>query len=207
MKQFLRYQISGMVFIGWVIIFYAVNYDSFLEGLRSIVLQDNSLALGGFVSALPIGVLIHQFSVLIKNCILANDCKFFSDHPSLFNLQALDGKNSEQAKYILERISNLNSFYYVRFDNGLLAPFFSIIFFLSFDAVDLNLLNISYAFTIAFFIACITVFYIYKIREELEYYFNLLDSLEISSNGDIPLVVNSCQCPFPKIIKIKINFK
>ena len=123
MKQFLRYQISGSVFIFWIVVFYygkdtanpidliKIIYTK-LDGIKSIL---------GFVSALPIGVLIHQISVQIKNCIIGQIWKEFIDFPKESRINS----SSENKTYILDRISNLNSFYYVRFDNGLLAPFFS----------------------------------------------------------------------------------
>lgn len=125
MKQFLRYQISGMVFITWVVIYYyGSKTGNTLDLLCKILSNDLNLALSGLVSALPIGILIHQFSVVLKNWMVAKvvRCEHFSDCPDTFAVHGLNSDNYEYTKYLLERVSNLNSFYYVRVDNGLLAP-------------------------------------------------------------------------------------
>ena len=116
MKQFLRYQVSGMVFIIWIIIFYyGSKTDNTLELLRTIVKTDVNLPLSGLVSALPIGVLIHQFSVVLKNWAFSKvpGWQHFSDHPATIAVHGLYSEKQEYTKYLLERVSNLNTFYYV----------------------------------------------------------------------------------------------
>ena len=123
MKQFLRYQISGSVFIFWIVIFYYGKDTSNPTELIKMIYQktDGIKAILGLVSAMPIGVLIHQISVQIKNWIVGQFWKEFSDYPNRYRINS----ENKSKDYILERISNLNSFYYVRFDNGILTPFFS----------------------------------------------------------------------------------
>jgi hypothetical protein len=60
-------------------------------------------------------------------------CEDLSDMPEKCHFKKLKKRDNgidriEYAKYILEKISNLNSFYYVRFDNGFLSPFLALIF-------------------------------------------------------------------------------
>ena len=123
MKQFLRYQISGSVFIFWIVIFYfGKDTSNPIELVKMIYLKiDGMKSIIGLISALPIGVLIHQISVQIKNWIIGQFWKEFNDYPNEHKINS----SSDNKMYILDRISNLNSFYYVRFDNGFLAPFFS----------------------------------------------------------------------------------
>lgn len=137
MKQFLRYQISGSVFILWVIIFYVTgdyNGSVLVSNFRPYIGTINIFTLG-LAIALPIGVLIHQLSVLLKNYVFGKVNQFnlseLSDYPDKIVINKFSdtaGKNNDKVNYCLERISNLNTFYYVRFDNGVLAPFLSIIF-------------------------------------------------------------------------------
>lgn len=182
MKQFLRYQISGMVFVGWVIIFYLGAFPQYPLDTRSI----SEYTLGGFFTALSIGVMIHQLSVLIKNSAIVNIPTLFisflnssliplSDHPKDLKIKALIKKNTdgnldhtEYAKYILERISNLNSFYYVRFDNGFLAPILALMFVIFVLKIELQ--KIAHEITIMFVIAIIILAYIPRIINELERY-------------------------------------
>jgi len=127
MKQFLRYQISGMVLTLWIFTFYYSGLsDNFLEFTN--YLQENIFLpkiIGGFIFATPFGIIIHQISVMIKNYISVELCKELDDFPK--NNKEAFSKNEEYTKYILDRISNLNSYYYVRFDNGFLAPFLALI--------------------------------------------------------------------------------
>lgn len=178
MKQFLRYQISGMVFIGWVLILYiATHHDFSIEKLKSFFSQDYDFALGGLLTALPIGVLMHQISVLIKNWIMTYISDVFSDFPKKYYLDSLDGSNSKKAEYILERISNLNSFYYVRFDNGFLAPLLSVLFsyhFFGFNPLDHRCVTL-----IMTCIGGVTVIYIFQIHKEMQWYLKSLKDIEI----------------------------
>ncbi len=175
MKQFLRYQISGMVYIGWVLIFY---FGSKPGGIANLIIQAsnnsqiNNLTFSGLFSALPLGVFIHQISVLIKNCLLAKIFPEYDDFPRASIITALDKEKNESAKYILSKISNLNSFYYVRFDNGILAPFLSfltVIFFF-----DVSVKSIGSEIVFAFLIALIICCYLGRISRELIWYQNKL---------------------------------
>ncbi|WBE25076.1 hypothetical protein [Denitrificimonas caeni] len=97
MKHFLRYQISGMVFIGWVLILYIATHHGFsTESLKSFFIQKYNFALGGLLTALPIGILIHQLSVLIKNWFMTYISDVFSDFPKKYYLDSFDEPNSKK---------------------------------------------------------------------------------------------------------------
>ena len=105
----------------WVAIFGIGGRTEGFSDLAKLLYSEaeNFRILAGVVVALPIGVLIHQLSVLIKNWVVGRCCKSFSDFPQRTELC----DNSELKKHCLSKISSLNSFYYVRVDNGVLAPF------------------------------------------------------------------------------------
>lgn len=105
----------------WVAIFgIGGRTEGFSELAKLLYMEaEDFRILAGLVIALPIGVLIHQLSVLLKNWVVGKCFKSFSDLPHRTELP----DNSELKKYCLSKISNLNSFYYVRVDNGVLAPF------------------------------------------------------------------------------------
>ncbi|WP_435106906.1 hypothetical protein, partial [Arhodomonas sp. AD133] len=112
MKQFLRYQISGTTFMFWVAIFGIGGRTEGFSDLAKLLYSEaeNFRILAGVVVALPIGVLIHQLSVLIKNWVVGRCCKSFSDFPQRTELS----DNSEIKKYCLSKISSLNSFSWMR---------------------------------------------------------------------------------------------
>ena len=181
MKQFLRYQISGMVFIMWgVVFFYGRDTNDLFELICLLVpVFGNIKIVAGLVAiALPIGVLIHQFSVVIKNYIVGVVFKEFSDSPEKEIIIQLDSKSKEKStEYCLERISNLNSFYYVRFDNGLLSPFlawWSVYYFMD---GNINLIWIKSACFIGFLT---TVIYFPKIFLEMKAYIDILKYIPIN---------------------------
>lgn len=171
MKQFLRYQISGTTFIIWVIIFY---YGSISENTITMLntIADNNLTvpLSGVITALPIGVLIHQLSVLLKNLVFSIffDIEYLSDDPSTFNFSGLASNEKDYVKYILERISNLNSFYYVRVDNALLAPILALVFCCL--ALDVEFYNITNEICLMITISGLTLAYIPVILSEIRDY-------------------------------------
>ncbi len=137
----LRYQISGSVFIAWFLLFhYSVHSADFADMATKIMDISNLAAL---IMTIPLGAIIHQFSVTIKNQIfgLCED-SYLSDSlmkkPTSVilnyyanNLNNNDSKevNLEYLKYIQDKITNLNSFYYMRFDNGFLAPLLAYLLF------------------------------------------------------------------------------
>lgn len=183
MKQFLRYQISGSVFVGWCVIFYiSAQPGLFLDKLGYFSTGDFK-PLIGLVSALPIGVLIHQVSVVIKNWCFGIFFEVLSDKPGNFNIGALGcSKNDEKAKYILERVSNLNSFYYVRFDNGFLAPLLAWIF--SIAVLGVSIVD-TVPVSISMLIICfLTVIYIRTIVRELNVYQDQLKALAFGSKRE-----------------------
>jgi len=169
MKQFLRYQISGSVFVLWFLTFYfGTNNWNLLPTI--ILLKDHILT--GLAISMPIGVLIHQFSVLIKNWIIGKFAKEFSDFPDSKLISKLTIQNNDRVKYCIERISNLNSFYYVRFDNGILAPFLAILFSL-FCGVDFKYKLFLYFMLMGF----ITFIYIFRIYKEIKEYIEIIKKL------------------------------
>jgi len=94
-------------------------------------------SLASLIIAMPIGAIIHQFSVTIKNQIfgLCED-SYLSDSPMKNPTRAIlrgfrNSNGGEYVKYIDEKISKLNSFYYMRFDNGFLAPLLAYFLFLT----------------------------------------------------------------------------
>ncbi|OQY16989.1 MAG: hypothetical protein B6I36_09565 [Desulfobacteraceae bacterium 4572_35.1] len=119
-----------MVFVGWCVVFYfGSGTDDYNDLLKLIV--HHKILIKGTVIALPIGVMLHQLSVLIKNCIVGYIWPVFNDCPNNYlkkiSLRGVD-LDSGSAKYFLDHISNLNTFYYVRFDNGFLAPLLAWLF-------------------------------------------------------------------------------
>jgi len=173
MKQFLRYQISGMIFVLWIVIFYYSGKSNNVQEFIQCLEESNFLkseALIAFVTALPIGVIIHQLSVSIKNHIIARMCEELNDFPKEYKIKQLNNENVEDIKYILEKISNLNSFYYVRFDNGFLAPFLAFIVVISLG-YKINLIAVIICILIAVLLLC----YIPRICREIQEYKKILD--------------------------------
>jgi len=174
MKQFLRYQVSGTVFIFWVSVFY---YGQCAENLHDLIiylqpkLKDIKIIASLLAIALPSGVLIHQFSVLIKNLIGFIIWKEFKDFPQEEIILNLDDKE-KSTQYCLERISNLNSFYYVRFDNGLLSPFIAWLVVAYFMERNIN----SIWLLAAFIIGIITIIYLPVIYFEIKAYRKILSN-------------------------------
>ena len=174
MKQFLRYQISGMVFFVWAFIFYYSGKATDAHHFLSFFMSDTSFEkiIGGIASALPIGVFIHQISVSIKNYIIGGLCAELEDSPKRELIEKLkNDKHTEYVKYILERISNLNSFYYVRFDNGFLAPFLALIMVISFG-YSVNFLAVIFFVTVS----VILLSYLPRICRELQEYKDMLQN-------------------------------
>jgi len=174
MKQFLRYQISGSVFILWTVVFFYGKCANDIDGLIQLLGStfSNIKIVAGLVAlALPIGILIHQLSVVIKNWMIGIIFKELRDSPDKEIIIQLDSKE-KSTEYCLERISNLNSFYYVRFDNGLLSPllaWLSVYFFMEG--------NIKPIWTIsASVIGLITIIYLPKIYLEMKAYRGILKS-------------------------------
>lgn len=150
LRVLLRYQISGSVFIGWFLLFhYSVHSADWADMAKQIMDVTTLLT---FVASIPIGAIIHQFSVTIKNQFfgLCED-SYLSDSPMksptkdiLLAFDSSKIKNEDETKkfsleylnYIKEKISNLNSFYYMRFDNGLLAPLLAYFLFLMVDNIN-----------------------------------------------------------------------
>lgn len=145
--------------------------DGFNDLAKTLYREADSFKLlAGLVVALPIGVLIHQFSVLIKNWVVGQRFTSFSDYPENIDFSA----NPELKKYCLDKISNLNSFYYVRFDNGFLAPLFAWIVISGLVEVEVACYLILTAIVIAFF----TLIYIPRIHCEIKFLKNKLGESE-----------------------------
>jgi hypothetical protein len=131
---------------------------------------ENFRILAGLVVALPIGVLIHQLSVLIKNWVVGKCCKYFSDYPQRIDFS----DNSELKKYCLDKISNLNSFYYVRVDNGLLAPLIAWFFISVLIGLEVAWYLIGTSFVIGF----LTVIYIPRIHCEIKFFREIIADID-----------------------------
>ncbi len=176
MKQFLRYQISGSVFVFWLIVFFYGGQAENINELLSHIYKDlgNINLIFGIFAALPIGVIIHQFSVILKN-IIGVCIKSFSDFPNIDNIKNIDNERIK-VDYILERISNLNSFYYVRFDNGILSPLLAWWVASCLMGININ----TFWLKSAFIIGCVTAVYIPVIWCELRYYKEELKNLTIA---------------------------
>jgi hypothetical protein len=129
----------------------------------------NIKALLGVVAALPIGVLIHQLSVLLKNFVFSKKGSVFNDFPIKERIQKLIIEE-ERTVYILERISNLNSFYYVRFDNGLLSPLLA---WFTVSCCMGRQINCIWLVT-ASIIGLVTIIYIKRIHSEIKEYNEIL---------------------------------
>lgn len=173
MKQFLRYQISGTVYLLWVVVFLYGSDTTSLTALTESIHDEikDITALLGLVAALPIGVLIHQFSVLLKNLIFSKKGSVFSDYPVKERIQKIKPETPITG-YILERISNLNSFYYVRFDNGVLSPLFAWLTVGYWMGKNINCIWLLTAIIIGF----VTIIYIQRIHSEIKEYNEILKS-------------------------------
>lgn len=216
MKLFLRYQLTGTVFIGWFVVFY---YASQSKDLHTLVMEisklDTNRTFLTVFTAYPVGVLIHQLSVLIKNFFVVKCCPAFSDAPIVFygskthcpNSENTKYKNevevhSELVKYYLDKVSNLNTFYYVRFDNAFLSPFlalisFCIVFdFSTSDHVFLELL----LFAVLIFL--VTLIYIPRLAGEINNYLYKLEELGFKSEKKN----NSDFCYIDILILILMSF-
>lgn len=212
LKLLLRYQISGSVFIGWFLLFhYSVHSADWADMAKQIMDVTTLLT---FVASIPIGAIIHQFSVTIKNQVygssrglLGEGCyPLLSDSPMVnpTNTILKGYKNNDTrdfTKYIDEKISKLNSFYYMRFDSGLLAPLlaFILFFFINYEHVKMFSLFFSVIlvliptvqylayfyrnkskYSLFIFIAIIGVFY-YLINNKL--YDNINSNVELSTQS------------------------
>lgn len=174
LKMLLRYQISGSVFIAWFLLFHYSVHSADFADMATKIMDISSLAT--LVMAIPLGAIIHQFSVTIKNQIFGLcEESYLSDSPMkkptrailnyyANNLTGDDSKeiNLEYLKYIQEKITNLNSFYYMRFDNGFLAPLLASILFYCIDNVAITSVLV---FGISLFIICVSLLYLYKYVE------------------------------------------
>ena len=150
----------------WLIVFYyggrAENINELISLIYKHIVNINLII--GVFAALPIGVIIHQFSVILKN-LIGICIKSFRDFPNIDDIKNLDNKRIK-VDYILERISNLNSFYYVRFDNGALSPLLA--WWVVSCFMDINIK--SFWLKSAVLIGFVTVAYIPIIWCELKYY-------------------------------------
>lgn len=175
LKQFLRYQVSGTIFLLWLVVFHYGKDAASLECLFLEIANHISIiqSLAGVLYALPIGVLIHQISVNIKNWVVAVPFKEFDDCPDL----GLFENQDDTCKYCREKISNLNSFYYVRMDNGLLAPLFAWLITNSF-ATDQTY---QIWWWVAIIIGIALLSYIPRLRKEINIYNEVLRSFEHKS--------------------------
>lgn len=179
-----RYQLSGSIFIGWLLIFY---YSSNSASFSDIATKISALPIANLFSAVaagvPIGTIIHQFSVSIKNQIFG---KLFG-FPYFIDSMQDDAKLTDSIvmKYIAEtraqiftgeiinskitstheKLSSLNTHYYLRFDNGVLAPIFAYLTFIIITAQENNsLLQTFTLLVLALIILVVITFIIHYIK-------------------------------------------
>jgi len=86
-------------------------------------------------------------------------------------ISKLNADDTKQTEYCLERISNLNSFYYVRVDNGFLAPFIAWLVVSVFMDRDISCIWI----LTAIIIGAITASYLKRISFEIKAYRKIIE--------------------------------
>lgn len=203
MKILLRYQISGSIFIGWFLLFHYSVHSADLADMATKIMDISSLA--SLIIAMPIGAIIHQFSVTIKNQIYGGTKGLFgegcyqllSDSPKKDPTRLILEKyknEREFVQYISDKISNLNSFYYMRFDCGFLAPLLALILFITinYHCID-KIILIFISFLIMFMP---TLFYV--LYHESKSFVRLLLCIGWFL---FPLVIVFC----PKILPLGVN--
>lgn len=192
-----RYQLSGSIFIGWFLVFY---YSSNSASFSDIATKISALPIANLFSAvaagIPIGTIIHQISVSIKNQILGKlfGLKYFVDsmvwdakltdiilekcikenrllnriynYPHYIRGGYKDYFSSDiindKIRTTHEKLSLLNTHYYLRFDNGVLAPVFAYLAFILVTAQEkdalLQILFIILLFLIGLFVLAFIVY-------------------------------------------------
>lgn len=142
-KMVFRYQLSGGIFIIWFLAFYfSAHSESFSDIFSSAVSLETTQLITAFIAGIPIGAIIHQLSISIKNQILGRlfNLPYFIDsmvddarltdniaakYTNIYDSSIIDSKITSTHK----KMSALNTFYYLRFDNGFLAPVLAYIAF------------------------------------------------------------------------------
>ncbi|WP_459899923.1 hypothetical protein [Desulfobaculum senezii] len=164
MKQFLRFQISGLTSLLWFLLFfypYVDLADSGISTSKGVI----AFCLSFVTLALPLGTIVHQISItlfspfrknrffILKRKALCeiNDFKPFrmQDAHKLkqYKLALIKGtkvchkiSNKEvslDTSAISKEISNRYSYYYLRVDNGIVAPSIGFIIFFYFKSISL----------------------------------------------------------------------
>lgn len=146
MKLFLRYQLSGTVLVSWWLLFlYYADKSKFCE-IQEFILSKNILGVVfGALALYPLGAFVHQVSVLLKNYLIGRYFfESFNDFPHVEVKVVLNnGKRKldfDRCKFLFEKLSDLNSFFYVRYDMGFVAPlmaFLGTIIFVEVPSFDL----------------------------------------------------------------------
>lgn len=163
LKIWLRYQLSGSVYIAWLLIFYYSSNSYDLIEVTSKIFSLDVVKI--FAAGIPTGAIIHQFSVSFKNQVLGGwfGLQFFQDSmvddSTLTNfiirrmgnnqmvlrsnrfVRIISGKKPRRGRVgdigsdiidskiraTHEKLSALNTFYYMRVDNGFFAPILAFI--------------------------------------------------------------------------------
>lgn len=164
MKQFLRFQISGLTSLLWFLLFfypYVDLADSGMSTSKGVI----AFCLSFVTLALPLGTIVHQISITLfspfrktrflffkrKSLYEIDDFKPFKmqDEHKLkqYKLAIIKGTNvshkignkevSLDIGSIAKGISNRYSYYYVRVDNGIVAPSMGFIIFFYFKSMSL----------------------------------------------------------------------
>ncbi len=141
-KMIFRYQLSGTVFIIWLLMFnLSVTSASFQDMFTKISSFELSNIFTAVAVGIPIGTIIHQISIFLKNCIFGKlfGLPYFvdsmKDDAKLTDCIARKYKDldssivNDKITSTHKKMSDLNTFYYLRFDNGLIAPLFAYIIF------------------------------------------------------------------------------
>jgi hypothetical protein len=163
-KQFLRFQISGITCLFWSLLFFIPYIDwaklSTVEAEKLIVALIGSIAL-----SLPLGSIIHQISISLLSPfrkkrlfiprtvieelkLIGKNHEFVNKDPKFQNIlvfakgtklswtDAVTHVSKEiDIEYIRQEIDNRYSYYYVRMDNGFFAPLFAYGIFYLFKSV------------------------------------------------------------------------
>ncbi len=204
LRVLLRYQISGSVFIGWFLLFhYSVHSADWADMAKQIM---DATTLLTFVASIPIGAIIHQFSVTIKNqflglcegtCLSDSPMKsptkeilaFYKDKIS--NEDKTKEVSLEYLNYIKEKISNLNSFYYMRFDNGFLAPALAYMLFFIVDGKIIQNSNIIILTIILLISSVLLISYKYPVIKAFAYITLTILSLSLAFCTNVVILPNS----------------
>lgn len=181
-KMIFRYQLSGTVFIIWLLMFnLSVTSASFQDMFTKISSFELSNIFTAVAVGIPIGTIIHQLSIFLKNCIFGRSfgLPYFidsmSDDARLTDCIARKYKDldasivNDKITSTHKKMSDLNTFYYLRFDNGLIAPLLAYIIFTINQSLANDMLSQGLRFCVLLIILVFLLFLLLiKIRSKNE---------------------------------------